>query len=88
MKAVFYDRKNKREVTSEQLMSANLIEEYLVVDSDGCAPGTKYTPDTFDTYLAERKLGELAYKSEKCSSPYNWDLWTSTSELVFLRLEE
>ena len=35
MKAIFYDRKNKREVSNDQLMPINLVEEYAGVDSDG-----------------------------------------------------
>jgi hypothetical protein len=34
MKAIFYDRKNKREVSSEELMSINFTQTFATVDSD------------------------------------------------------
>lgn len=88
MKAVFYDRKNKCEVSSDQLMSINLIEEYLVTDCDDSpAPGQPFSPE-HTSYVKERRLGELGYKSKKCPKHSNWDFWTNTNELIFLRLEE
>ena len=44
MKAIFYDRKNKREVSSGQLMGTKLVEEYVVVDGDGCSNNTRFDP--------------------------------------------
>lgn len=88
MKAIFYDRKNKREVSSDQLMSTRVVEEYVVVDGEGCRNGTPFDPNKFDSFITERTIGELCYQSDKCDKPYNWDLWTNTGELVFLRLEE
>ena len=88
MKAIFYDRKNKREVSSDQLIATKLVEEYLTVDGDGCSKNTRFDPSKFESFIKERTIGELGYKSEKCDKIYNWDLWTNTSELVFLRLEE
>jgi hypothetical protein len=34
MKAIFYDRKNKREVSSSELMEINLVQTFVTVDSD------------------------------------------------------
>lgn len=88
MKAIFYDRKNKREVSSDQLMGTKLVEEYVVVDGDGYPNNTRFDPNNYESFIKERTIGELGYKSEKCDKIYNWDLWTNTNELVFLRLEE
>ena len=87
MKAIFYDRKNKREVSSDDLQLINLIEEFVSVDGDGCAPYTPFDPNKYESFIVERPLGELGYKSPSCHSVSNWDLWTNTSDLVFLRLE-
>jgi hypothetical protein len=89
MKAIFYDRKNKREVSSEELMSANLKEEYAVVDGNGLPEHTHLNATIgLDSYLRQRVIGELGYKSKECESYKNWDLWTMLNDLVFLRLED
>jgi hypothetical protein len=87
MKAIFYDRKNNREVSSEELVPITLVEEYVIVDGDGCSQYTQYDPNKFDSYITSKSLGELGYKSEVCRTVCNWDLFTDLSELVFLRLE-
>lgn len=92
MKAIFYDRKNKCEVSSDQLMEISLWETYAAVDNEGFAPGTPVKTLT-DEYgegclsISTRRIGELGYKSDNCPSYKNWDYWCNTSDLVFLRLE-
>jgi hypothetical protein len=86
MKAIFYDRRNKREVSCDQLMASNLVEEYVTADTDGEAPCR--LKNKHDLYVTEKTIAELAYKSEKCPSYCNHDLDTTLSELVFLRLED
>ena len=86
MIAVFYDRKNKREVSSEQLVSINCVREIVVGDSDGYAC-RKIKPGQ-QLYLEKDLVAELGYKSEDCPDYANWNLYTTTKDLVFLRLEE
>jgi hypothetical protein len=88
MIAIFYDRKNKREVSSGQLMEAKLMEEILTVDGNGCKDFAIYHPDRYEAFITERMVGELAYKSPNCPKHKNWDVWTNTVDLVFLRMEE
>jgi hypothetical protein len=38
--------------------------------------------------LREYPLGTVGYKSDKCPSHCNWDLYCVESDLVFLRLED
>lgn len=92
MRAVFYDRKNRQEVGSDQLMSIKLMESYAAVDDEGFSQGTpvktlteKYGEDCLS--IATRQIATLGYKSEKCPSYCNWDLWLNESDLVFLRMD-
>ena len=86
MKAIFYDRKNKREVSSDQLNNINLVETYLTVDADEINSG-EWDQKKHKGYLHERKISDLGYKSENCGNHQNWDLHTSLVNLIFLRLE-
>ena len=88
MKAVFYDRKNKRQVTSEELMSTNLVEVYTVCDSEEFSSGKWHGQDIHPLHYKERQIANLGYKSEKCPSHCNWDLYCRDEDLVFLRMEE
>lgn len=86
MKAVFYDRKNKREVINDQLMEINLRERYCVIDAEEYRSG-KWDPSKHQGYIQERQIASLGYKSEKCPSYCNWDLYLNPEDLIFLRLE-
>lgn len=92
MKAIFYDRKNKCEVSSEDIFKIDMYESYAVVDDEGFKPGTSVKEIT-DKYganclsFSRRIVGEFGYKSKKCPESNNWDNWCNTSDLVFLRLE-
>ena len=92
MKAVFYDRKNRQEVSNEQLMSINFVRSFAAVDDEGFPPGTpiqtlvdKYGPET--VVIATEQIGSLGYKSKNSSPHCNWDLWCNESDLIFLRME-
>ena len=92
MIAVFYDRKNKREVTSDKLVKIRLINEYASVDGEGCAPGTsvKYITDKYGDErltLSQKLEGEIGYASPACENWLEWDLWCMQSDLIFLRLD-
>ena len=125
LKAVFYDRKNKREVTSEELHPTRYVQSIAVGDRDDAMQPTgrkinpltlePFTREQFDQallteyfkdsgdpnpewpswsaektptvlYLLEELIADLCYKSEKCPQHQNWDLHTTLSDLVFLRL--
>jgi hypothetical protein len=92
MNAIFYDRRNNREVSSAELMPINLVYGVITVDVDD--------PD-FKKYLhgacllpphekggRNVQLGEYGYKSENCEKYKNWDLYCMLTDLVFLRLED
>lgn len=92
MKVIFYDRKNKREVSNEQLMPAHVFESYAGVCDEGMGPGTplkklieKYGEEM--VYISTRQVAALGYKSDKCPSYMNYDLFCNDSDLVFLRTE-
>lgn len=62
--SIFYDKKNKREVSSSALCFINLVEDYAVIDSDDSfiETGRRIIPDTFepitlDQYLSAKKDG-------------------------------
>lgn len=79
MIAVFYDTKNKCEVDSSQLMQINYVTH--LHSDDMHDPGSNLGFHTL-------QLGNIGWKSPKCSKHCNWDMWTLESNLVFLRLED
>ena len=84
MIAIFYDRKHHCEVTSAQLGSANVVENYANCgDADD-----KERPALKDLWNASRQIGDLAYKTPDCQKSQNWDRYLLTQDLVFLRLVE
>jgi len=87
MDAVFYDRKNKLEVTSSELMEINFVEVGLFIDSEEFRTGEWQGPAKHPAYLKEKKLGTLGYKSKDCPKNCNWDMSMMESDLVFLRLD-
>lgn len=92
MRAIFYDRKNKREVANDQLVQAHVFESYAGVCDEGFGPGTplKELIEKFGeemVYISTRKVASLGYKSEKCPTYQNYDLMCNDSDLVFLRTE-
>lgn len=78
MIVVFYDRKNRREVTNEQLMPIKLVREVWL----GCSQ------DPDQDCLVTEDVATLGYKSEECPNYKNWDLYCNYTDLIFLRLEE
>ncbi len=89
MIAVFYDRKNKQEVSSDQLMPINFVEYYAVADHEGERDGCPLSKmSNTELYVKECQLGSIGYKSKNCHDYANWDLYLTESDLVFLRLEE
>jgi len=97
MKAIFYDRKNKLEVTSEQLKPIKLVRNQLCYDHDhegaldSLPPGADMSqgdPRLEGFYVRSEPVAELGYRSEKCPTYVNWDLSCNLSDLVFLKLDE
>ena len=83
MKAIFYDRKNKCNVSNDKLMKityqVDLTANSGIHDDPRCeGPFFCYTMD----------IGTLGYKSPECPDYKNWDLSTSEEHLVFLYFEE
>lgn len=76
MIVVFYDRKNKREVKSSELMRIRLVRNVYVDDGDGTMVSS------------EIEIASVGYKDKNCGSHTNWDLYCTENDLVFLRLEE
>lgn len=81
MISVFYDRKNKREVTDKELCFINYVTELGVVDSSNKNPLKVLASH-------DQKLGELGYKSKNCPEYANWDLTCMYTDLVFLEFRE
>jgi len=88
MEVIFYDRKNKQEVKASQLMSINLIEVSLTIDSEEYNDGKWLGAEKHPAYLRENKIGTIGYKSKDCDKHRNWDMWLLESDLVFLRVDE
>jgi len=88
MKALFYDRKNKRNVSSDELLPINFVEVYMVSDSEEYSSGIWQGQDMHPLYYKERQIANLGYKSENCPKHSNWDFYCKDEDLVFLRMEE
>lgn len=71
--AIFYDRKNNREVSNEELVFINAIQELVQYGNQ--------------KYPFDLPIGEFGYKSKCCSQSEHWDLHCLYSDLVFLRFE-
>lgn len=78
MKCIFYDRKNKREVSNEELSWTRLIQEIAVGDSqdDTVPTGRRICPKTSDTMTAEQFLKYY----ERRDQPLDLDVWMSWQE--------
>lgn len=83
MIAVFYDRRNRRNVTSQELVPIELVRDMVTSDSDD-----RKQPKLKELYNVAISVGELGYKSENCPKIQNWDLYTNLDELVFLCLKD
>lgn len=91
MVVVFYDRKNKREVRSDQLFKAPVHHDVLSVDvdqADEVARPLKSFQYGSEILVTSEILWNLGYKSADCPSYLNYDMNLNESDLVFLRLEE
>lgn len=80
MKAIFYDRNNECEVSSDQLVPINLTVDLVSND--------KYDPCKECEGFHTIQLGEYGYKSADCPKVQNWDKCATLKDLIFLRLEE
>lgn len=92
MIVLFYDRKNKCQVKSTELMPINLIKTFAGVDSEGYPRGTpvktitkKYGEDCL--FVSEEVMSTYGYKSVGCPDHCNWDNHCNVQDLVFLGLE-
>lgn len=81
MKAIFYDKKNKREVSSDELMPTNVVRTIVGADD-------QFFRDEDSRFPIEEVIGNLCYKTEECPSYQNWDKFLMETDLVFLRLED
>lgn len=86
MIAVFYDRKNNRNVRSDQLGWTKVVETSLVVDAEERTHGEWQGRKKEKAFLNEKLLANLCYKSPNCPASQNWDMCTSIEHLVFLNL--
>lgn len=102
MIAIFYDRKNRRVVRSDQLVQTSVVAEVIQGDSQDPPESFKdleWEWVSFDeseggggTHLPGRlswhtiQLGTLGYKSPNCPKHLNYDLYCSEADLVFLEL--
>jgi len=81
MKAIFYDRKNKRDVSSDELHSTKVVREIAVGDSqDGYIPtGRRLRPETNEPYTKE--------EFNTAVGQGDWELWPEekTPRVLYLR---
>lgn len=87
MVAVFYDKKNKTEVRSDQLMPIKFVETTLVVDAEEIESGRWAGNKKQPAYLTTKTLATIGYKSKDCPKACNWNKYLNESDLVFLRLD-
>lgn len=92
MKVIFYDKRNRQEISSDQLIKINLRETKLSIDNQGYQDGTplqtlmdNFGKDSIKIYSDQ--IGSIGYKSKICPGHMNWDRWLNESDLIFLRLE-
>ncbi len=71
MTAIFYDRKNNREVSNSELIPINYVVDLMTAENGEF----------------ELKRGEFGYKSDYCTQYVNWDLTCNYTDLVFIRFE-
>lgn len=77
--AVFYDRKNKREVKNTELCFINAVVDVARVSDED----PKHIRSSH-----ELQIGELGYKSKDGNLNSNWDLYCMYSDLIFLGFED
>jgi hypothetical protein len=93
MKVVFYDRENKREVSSEQLMRTRVVRDIAVGDSNDMIPtGRKLRPDTYEPLTYEVFLKEKEDEGFNLENSHQfldkeWEQWKSeyTPRVLYLR---
>jgi hypothetical protein len=86
MCVLFYDRKNKRQVSSHELMPTKVVKVYMTADSDEYSSGPWLGQEKHPLYYTEEVLGTLAYKSGDCPDQ-NWNMFCSVKDLVFLDIK-
>lgn len=102
MIAIFYDRRNKLMVRSDQLVPTNCVAEVLQGDSQEGSYLNKPISELLEPEKGRDAEGEyeypgaltwhtiqiatLGYKSESCPGYMNFDKQCSLSDLVFLEL--
>ncbi len=81
-RVVFYDKKNRGEVNSEDLMPINFVRQSVVVEDerDVETGGPFYSEDIV--------MGNIGYKADKADKYRNFDRYCMESDLVFIRFEE
>lgn len=81
MNAIFYDRKNKREVSSSQLMEIKLTQTFITVDSDDTKipTGRRVSPETGErmTYIQFKDAFERGHFNQSALEDHNpnWYSW-------------
>lgn len=102
MIALFYDRKNRCIVRSDELVETKVIAEVIQGDSQETdllvdplselmkfeIDGVKGSETVFPGLLSWHTimLGEIGYKSKDCPSYMNFDRYCMQSDLVFLEM--
>jgi len=84
MDVVFYDRKNKCEVRSSQMIDTGKVVRFIV----GCDSPQEGKLSFDNMNHLEDNIADVVYKTAKCPSYCNWDNFTQLKDLVFLKLEE
>lgn len=84
--AIFYDKKNHREVKLSELGTTRIGNAIVTHDED--QPSPKRKADLSLIIFTEEIKDQLCYKTEDCPEFCNWDMHLDQNDLIFLRIED
>jgi len=89
LKVIFYDRKNNREVSNEQLMFINLVEYVAVGDKDDefVPTGRRISPVTSES-LSLDSFNEVQQALDPNFIGEDWNMWKEEKTPKVLHLKE
>lgn len=87
MHVLFYDRKNKRTVSSRQLMPTKIVSVYMTADSEEYRSGVWQGQEKHPLHYSEEIIGTFGYKSAECPKWQNFDNFCNIEDLVILDIE-
>ncbi len=90
MKVIFYDRKNKREVSNEDLVYSPLVKEICVADSEEMIlSGRRFHPRTREPFTKEQfdeSVTSGYFKNQNLNT--EWDKWKQERVATYIHVVE